>query len=227
MFNFITTVGGPYNQEYANKSVRMLRRNCSIPFIPYCVTDYVEGFDEEIRIISPAKKVRGWWNKMLTLSDKMPSGWILVMDVDLIINGDITYVIEYMMQANNRFSAYADAIHWENCKLSSSFMFFKSGELQDVYEKFIREYENIIDFKGGDQGWLNTQITNVTYVDELFPNLKRSLKFDLASRDDLSNRKLVLPADIETSIGIIDCHGNPKPQQLFELGWIPALRNWY
>jgi len=227
MFNFIITVGGQYNQEYANKSVRMLKRNCTIPFKSYCVTEYVDGFDEGIQLIEPEKIVRGWWNKMLILSDKMPSGWILVMDVDLIINSDITHVIEYMIAANNNFTAYSDAICWENCKLSSSFMFFKSGSLQHVYEKFLSEYNDIVDFKGGDQGWLNGQLQDITYINEIFPNIKRSLKFDLASKEDLRNHKLILPIDIDSTVGIIDCHGNPKPHELVKYGWCPAVRNWW
>lgn len=226
MFNFIVTVGGRYDQEYANKSVRMLRRNCKIPFNAYCLTDYNDGFDPDVTIIRPELTVKGWWNKMLILSRKMPKGWILVMDVDLIINSDMTEIIEYAMNNTRTISAYSDAICWENCKLSTSLMMFQSGSLDNIYQKFIEEYPGIENFPGGDQGWLYTKVKDILYLDEIFPGFKKSLKFNISSKNDLANGKIVLPLDVEDTVKIIDCHGNPKPKDLYQVGWTPAVRNW-
>lgn len=220
-FNFITACVDAYPMEYANKSARMLTRNCRIPFQSYCITDRPEELSKDIIPITPERKVRGWWNKVLSFSPEMPEGWILVMDVDLIIVNDLTEVIEYAMENNIQMAAYADAIHWMNCKFSSSFMLFKSGSLDHIYSNFMANYDSLENRPGGDQVWIEPQLSDILYLDEQFPNLKRSLKFDLAT---ISESNMTLPMEISDDIKIIDFHGNPKPHQLTM--WSIVKNNW-
>ena len=217
--NFITTCGGSYSMDYANKSASMLARNCRIPFRSYCITERPRELSGGI---TPERNVKGWWNKVLSFSPNMPDGWILVMDIDLIIVNDLTEVIEYAMENNSQMAAYSDAINWMGCRFSSSFMLFKSGELEHIYNNFIKNYPSLENRPGGDQVWIEPQLDNILYLDEKFPNLKRSLKFDLAS---ISERRITLPMQISNDIKIIDFHGNPKPHQL--LNWPIVKDNWY
>jgi len=222
-FSFITTCGGQYSMDYANKSNSMLKRNCRIPFDSYCITERPEELTKDIKPIKPERNVKGWWNKVLSFSSKMPEGWILVMDIDLIIINDLTEVIQYGIEANAQMAAYSDAIHWMDCKFSSSFMLFRSGALEPIFKNFMENYDILENRPGGDQVWIEPQLQNILYLDEKFPNLKKSLKFDLAS--SLENDKISLPMKISSEIKIIDFHGNPKPHQL--LNWPIVKENWY
>jgi hypothetical protein len=208
--------------DYANKSASMLSRNCRIPFSSYCITERPGELSGDITPITPERNVKGWWNKVLSFSPNMPDGWILVMDIDLIIVNDLTEVIEYAMENNSQMAAYSDAIHWMGCRFSSSFMLFKSGDLEHIYSNFIQNYPSLENRPGGDQVWIEPQLDNILYLDEKFPDLKRSLKFDLAS---ISEGRITLPMQISNDIKIIDFHGNPKPHQL--LSWPTVKDNWY
>jgi len=221
MFNFVTTCGGPYAMEYANKSYSMMKRHAGMNFTPYCITDRPDELDPEIRPIKPEMEVKGWWNKMLAFSPAMPSGWIVVMDIDLLIVNSIRQELEYGFQNVKQIGAYSDAIHWMGCKFSSSFMIFRSGDLSHIYENFKKNHEQIVDHPGGDQVWLGPQLSDVCYIDEAFPSFKKSLKFDLSKID---GNMLTIPNELSGDIKIVDFHGRPKPH---EIAHVPFVRdNW-
>jgi hypothetical protein len=220
-FSFITACVDKYPMEYANKSASMLKRNCKIPFKSYCITERPHELIGDILPIKPERIVKGWWNKVLSFSPKMPEGWILVMDIDLIIINDLTEVIDYAMKNTAQIAAYSDAIHWMNCKFSSSFMLFRSGDLAPIFNNFMNDYETLENRPGGDQVWIEPQLDSILYLDEKFPNLKKSLKFDLAT---MSENKIHLPMNISSDVKIIDFHGNPKPHQLKM--WPIVENNW-
>jgi len=221
-FSFITACVGGYDMEYANKSASMLARNCNIPFKAYCITDRPDQLSKGIEPITPAKNVKGWWNKTLAFSPNMPEGWILVMDIDLIIINDLTPVIDYALENKAQMASYSDAINWMNCKLSSSFMFFKSGSLSHIYDNFINNYDQLENRAGGDQVWLAPQLDNILYLDEKFNNLKKSLKFDLVQK---TSTGMQLPMRLPSEVKIIDFHGNPKPHQI--KNWPLVKDHWH
>ena len=219
MFNFVTTCVGPYAMEYANKSFSMMKRHAGMNFKAYCITDRADQLDPAIHPIKPEMQVKGWWNKMLALSPSMPEGWIVVMDIDLLIVNCIKEELEYAFKNVKQIGAYSDAIHWMGCRLSSSFMVFRGGELSHIYENFKRNYEQIKDNPGGDQVWLGPQLQDVCYLDEVFPNFKRSLKFDLSKVD---GNILTIPNELSGQIKIVDFHGRPKPHEIPD---VPFVRN--
>jgi len=151
----------------------------------------------------------------------MPEGWIVSLDVDLIILDSIKEELEYCFNNIKQIAAYTDAINWMNCKFSSSFMIFKSGSLNDIYQNFLSNYSKIENFPGGDQVWIAPQLRNILYIDEKFPNFKRSLKFDLSIKD---GNYLHIPKTIESGIKIIDFHGRPKPHEVQQIPFIKE--NW-
>jgi len=220
--NFITTCGGPYPMEYANKAHSMLARNLDIPFESYCITERPYELSDDITPIAPLiDDVRGWWNKLFLFSNKMPDGYILFLDVDLVLVDNITDVINYAYENLEQIACYSDAIHWEGSKFSSSMMFFRSGELHHIYENFLQSYPAINNFLGGDQVWTFPQLDKILYLDEVFPGFKNSLKFQLGTNKEGS---LTVPKRLPKGLRLIDFHGDPKPHQL--LDWSVIKENW-
>lgn len=151
----------------------------------------------------------------------MPDGWNVVLDIDLLLINSIKQELEYSFKNLKQIAAYSDAIHCMNCKFSSSFMVFRSGSLRDIYENFLTSYPTIENYLGGDQVWIGPQLTNVLYIDEKFPNFKRSLKFNLSKRD---GNTLHIPLEITEDIKIIDFHGRPKPHEIATVPFV--AENW-
>ena len=220
--NFITTCGGNYDMIYANKAHKMLSRNLKIPFKSYCITERPSELIPEITPIAPLiDRVKGWWNKIFTFSNEMPNGYILVLDIDLLIINDLTQEISYAIENLKEIACYSDAIGWEGSKFSSSMMLFKSGTLNHIYQNFLENYPAIEGFKGGDQVWTYPQLKEILYLDEIYPNFKKSLKFQLGT---IVNGSLTIPQEVNNEIKIIDCHGRPKPHEI--TNWEVVKKHW-
>ena len=220
--NFMTVCVDSYPVEYANRTFGMLQRNLQIPFSAYCITDRPAQLRSEISpLTSPIPNVKGWWNKPLLFSKQMPEGYILYLDLDLIIIDDITNIVQYAIENLREIACYCDAIHWKGSKFSSSMMLFKSGSLSHIYDEFVQAYPDIIDFPGGDQVWTFPMLKNILYLDEHFPGFKRSLKFELSSRH---GNQISVPEQLPEELKIIDFHGRPKPHELMH--WNVVRDNW-
>ena len=148
LINLVVACVGGYDMEYANKSVSMFRRNVDLDVSAYCITDRPELLDATITPIEPKPVVSGWWNKTIAFSPDMPKGWTVVIDLDVVIIGNITRIIEYAIENTLQMATYNDALHWHGCKMSSSFMIFRSGSLAHIYEKFCSDWPGIQDFPG-------------------------------------------------------------------------------
>jgi len=221
-FNFVFTSGGPYGVEYANKSFSMMKRHAGYPFKAYCITDPQEGLDPEINVIAPEMKVKGWWNKVLGFSKSMPDGWIVMLDVDIVITNSIKSILDYAFTHTKQIAAYSDAIHWMDCKFSSSMMVFKSGSLDYIFQEFKRQYPAIADRAGGDQVWIEPYLKDVLYLDEVFPKFKKSLKFELGQ---IKGNELILPKQLDSEICLVDFHGRPKPHEITHVPFV--AQHWH
>jgi len=204
----------------------MLRRNLGLDFRAFCITDNPNGISSAFEILTPLMpNVAGWWNKVSVFSKEMPGGIILYLDLDLVITGDLTEVIQYAVteiSTKSQIACFSDAIRWMNTKFNSSMMVFRSGSLDLIYQKFCAEYPAIKDFEGGDQVWTAPQLSRVTYLDERFPGFKKSVKFDIATGFD--GHTISLPKYLPIGTLLLDFHGQPKPHQLSE--WAPVKDNW-
>jgi len=129
MLNLVITCGGPYDMIYANRAINMFRRHYKKPIKTWCITERPNELDDGITAITPSITVTGWWNKVLTFGNDMPEGWLVVIDVDLIIINDITHIIDYALENTKQMAAYSDAISWMGCKFSSSLKIFEQGTI--------------------------------------------------------------------------------------------------
>lgn len=80
--------GTKYPIKYVNILYRMVKRNMTIPFNFYCLTDNPEQtFEAAIKTINiPKPNLDGWWNKMHLYNKELKiEGNILYLDLDVVI----------------------------------------------------------------------------------------------------------------------------------------------
>ena len=220
--NFLTVCTDKYPIFYAEKITKQFIRSSKLNIIPYCLTDRPQLVSDWAKPLNLAVKTQGWWNKLNLYNPYNPDGWNLYMDLDIVIQDTFDNEIEWVIQHEPSIACVSDAINWMGEKFSSSFMIFKTNSQKHIFERFIKEHDDICNLPGGDQVWTGPQLKNILYIDEKFPNLKKNLKFDIAIKN---GDKLSLPGTIDSTIKLVDCGGRPKPHDLHMLPYIK--RNWH
>lgn len=226
--NLLTVCTDTYPIEYARKLITKVQQVSNLDITPYCLTDRPEmlkaaGF---ANLIPAMPGIRGWWNKPLLFNPKMAEGWNLYMDLDMVVQQNFDE--EIMWAIDNGFDDYitcvSDAITWMGNAFSSSWMMFKTGKQTDIYDTFMRNSSKIQEYVGGDQVWIGKEMYPKTrYIDMVYPNLKKNLKFQLGRRRPDSSWEF--PEHLDRNIKIVDCTGRPKPHDLEYLYYIKE--NWH
>lgn len=212
--NVITVkTGNRYTVDYVNKMESMLKRHLDIPFTFHCLTEDPEGLNKSIQVIKPPEVLHGWWNKLYLFSDLMPKGYLLYLDLDQVILGNITEIVQECL--GHPFSCYSDHIEWQGEKLGTAFMVFKARSYTSVFDLFYPQRDELKDFPGGDQVWISKTglIPKVFYFNEEFEKKTvQSYKFD------------VVPWGLHSNCKIINFHGLPKPHHVAKSKVV--LENW-
>lgn len=212
MLNIITVkVGNRYSADYPNRMLSMLRRHLKTPFRFYCITDNPAGLDRDILSLCPIIPLAGWWNKLLLFSPFVPSGRMMYLDLDQVITGDITEMVE---NARPPFACYADHIEWQGVKLGTAMMIFDPSDYHKIWRDFYQHREHVMRryADGGDQIYLGQFFGGeVDYLNERYPGAIASYKFDL-------NREQPGPG-----VKLVNFHGRPKPHEV-EQPWL--LEHW-
>jgi hypothetical protein len=207
----------------------MFARNFSFEFDAYCITDKKFGLDQQYNAISSNPKLAGWWNKISIFNQKLRHKHTVYVDLDLLILGNLDEIVLHALQQDRQMACFADHIGWHDIKFGSALMIFEQDRLRWLYNEFEKSLESNQREVGGDQIWLGKRLDDVLYLDEVFPNLVKSLKVDLAhSVKTSSNRisSIELPKNIEKDFLLLNCHGQPKPHQLNDIGWEPINEIW-
>jgi hypothetical protein len=145
-------VGTKYNANDVNRLYRMVDLNMSKPYNFYCFTDDEEG------LLLPIKKKRvydlplhSYWWKM-TIFDK--TMWdnnepTLYLDLDVIIQNDITYLFERVNRELIRIGYIGTEPKIQEYEISvgikhyadvnSSIMLYHPQDMHFIYERFIKE----------------------------------------------------------------------------------------
>lgn len=224
--NLLTVCTDVYPTEYARKLITRFKDITELNVTAYCITDRPEEVKDFATPLERPFKVKGWWNKMFCYSKKLiPCGWNVYLDLDMVLCENFDKEILYAIKKAKKVASFSDAIKWCNNDYNSSFLVFKTGAMDDVYglwESSQREGD-LTYYEGGDQVWTGQlleksgQGKNVLYLDKKFPLTKQSLKFQLGV---LQGDQLRLPLVKPSEVKIIDCNGNPKPDQLEAFDYI-------
>ena len=207
---------------YAQKLHKQFNKLTKLKINHYCITDRPDELPKFVTPIEPYKKSNGWWNKINLFNPEIPRGDILYLDLDVVILNNFDEEIQFMQKREELMCCVSDAIEWMGVKFSSSLMFFKSGVHPKIFENFVKNESLINNREGGDQVWIGPQLSSVCYVDEHYPNLKKSFKFHLAKRN---SKKYEVPMIINDKIKLIDFGGKLKPHQFDKLPYIK--KNWH
>lgn len=226
--NFIVVCTESYPAEYANKSLNMFRRNFDGNFTAFCITDKKEVISSDFICITKQPELSGWWNKISIFNQNLPHKYTLYVDLDLLIMNPLSEVLEFAKgnMADYEIACFGDHIKWHGEQFGSAFMFFEQKKMGWVYEEFLTDLHRNMLTKGGDQIWLGKRLSKILYLEHHFKNLVKSLKFDLGQMSE-DRSTLSIPKKIEHDFILLNCHGQPKPHQLVEMGWEPIRQIWY
>ena len=220
--NLVTVCTGDFPMEYVEKNFNMVSRNLQVPFTAHCITDRPDQLPAGVNYIPHDPGVSGWWNKLKVFSNEMPEGYIMYMDLDIVVLQDFTEEVNWMLDsvADHDLIAVEDAIHWLGERFSSSFMFLESGKLDHIYRNFDPSIQGR---DGGDQVWVGPQLKNPLYVDGTYPTFKQSLRFHLMDAQMPNQYNMPTEEDV-AHLKCLDVHGLYKPHTL--TGWPVIQKHW-
>lgn len=209
--------GSAYPADYVNRMLSMLTRHLAEPFDLYCITEDSTGLDPEIKVIAPPFDVPGWWNKIFLFSPVMPQGETLYLDIDQIITGDLTPLLETCRKSRARLCAYRDPLRWMGSQVNSSWLYYRAPELSFIYDAFRRDLPGVFELEGGDQLYIWQQMKDIYFIDEAVPGAVKSFRFEVCV---VEGETLQVPSDIDAHVRIVNFHGRPKPHELSQVGWV-------
>ena len=221
--NLLTVCTEAYPMIYAEKITKRLCKLSHHEITPYCMTDRPEQINGWAEPLVADPDSHGWWHKVNLFNPAMPPGWNLYLDIDIVILDNFDEEIEWTISKNPTMACVADAISWMDVKFNSSLMIFETGSHVGIHKLYSDNKKTLQTKPGGDQVWVGPQLGDVLYINEIFPYLKKNLKFDLAVAREGGN--ITLPSAISGDIKMIDCSGRPKPDELQALSYI--RQNWH
>jgi hypothetical protein len=242
--NLVTVCVDNYDLEYARKLITKVQQVSKFNIAPFCITDRpaAQAFCNTVR---PALNVPGWWNKIQVYNLNVTPEWTLYMDLDIVVQSNFDEEIQHVIDTGRKdtITCVSDALGWMDNKFSSSWMMFYGSNQVHIYNRFVDALDrdpSLCNFRGGDQVWIGHNVKpSVDYIDDIFPYLKKNLKFDLAvQHDGIPNDGITSSFDsvtykkwkwyndkIDPRIKLVDCGGRPKPHELQQLNFIKS--NWF
>lgn len=129
--------GSLFSAEYVNTLRSMLERNLKLPHKLYCVTNQPEGIDPRVQIVPPPTEStdqfrcrrRMWQYSRDRIAEFGPR--MLCLDLDLVITGDITKIVDRPEALVMLKIGYANVF-------SGSFVLQDTGALHGAYERYKR-----------------------------------------------------------------------------------------
>ena len=173
-------LGDRYSSEYVNNLYKSVRKYCDMDFL--CYTDDWEGIDDDVLIVpfkgripkeewtTPENLLHketslGWWPAWAKLelfaADELKNyNRKIFFDLDIVIQNDITPILEYETDWAIIDSSYWKGENWikdhpKGKAWNSSCIIFKDNEwvydrYQKNWENFVKEYAGIDDFFNGE-----------------------------------------------------------------------------
>jgi hypothetical protein len=204
--------GADFDEQYPLKLYEgLIEHNAATAPDFFCLTS--EEFDAPFQCIPLIYDLPGWWNKMELYRKDMLQGYdrILYMDLDVLIRGDISALIEY------NATPILSLRGFKHDNLSSSIMSFdrSNEDLNLAFDAFMRDPERFMaEFDsrrgafGGDQAFIGTFIEDrweaVQDIQEGVVSYKHHVQ---GKSRDLSE------------FNIINFHGRPRPHEVRWLQW--------
>ena len=171
--------GTKYSSEYVNKLYSMLSKHVYVPFTLTCMTNEPDGILPEIKIKNlPDIGLEKWWWKLLLWNEKYWPGDGMFLDLDIIIQNDITNLFRpshYMKMLYTNWINLDEQKRWtigdnyKYCELNSSVLVWnKHTSRQFIWDDFIENKDKILFLYKGIDNWLENRHKNhlSTYPEE-------------------------------------------------------------
>lgn len=191
-------------KEYVEILHDMVGRNISDKEIYrfVCFTDDLEPYEEGIEKKPLHDALEGWWHKLYLFKKGhfYPGDTVLYLDLDTCIVSGLDHFLTY----KGGLCLLRDVYRPDG--LQSSVMLW-TGDQSYLWEEYVKQGFPQTD-PGGDQAWLESQVSNCEILQTKFPyqfvSYKRRAQFEI-------------PAHAK----IVFFHGLPRPHQCE--GWVPHV----
>ena len=163
--------GTKYGSEYPNRLYRMIQKNCKSEFKFYCCTDDASGLRPEVIPIELPKDIdlETYWWKLWIISNEFPiKGKCLFFDLDMVIQNDITDLIEYdcsdkvyVIKAQWRYFKVTQRGFRTTLNNSSVMLWNNQKRVDKIYDTFMSDPEYYL---------LKHSAGNDNYMEKEFPD---------------------------------------------------------
>ena len=188
MQNIVTVKWGTkYGSEYVNKLHNMISRTARVPFNITCFTDDPVGILSGIKILPLNNDLPIWWNKVYLFCEQnglRPGEQYLYLDLDTLITGDISPLIEYdgdfLILRDFGVVKEPDSFRGYESRFGSAIMSWKHGVWSGLWEAFDSHKDMWMRTCEGDQNFLEQVLDHraVDIVQEKWPGWARSYKYE-------------------------------------------------
>lgn len=151
--------GDKFNHEHVNRLYRMVCKNLDGDFNFICYTENPNNINSNIIIRSlPDYDFENWWWK-LTLFKYPAENMTLFLDLDIVIQKNITHLKKYCVENKLRliksyWKPYRVARAKLDTKLNSSLLLWK-GDLTYLWKKFYKDQDYYMTKYNGIDGYLD------------------------------------------------------------------------
>ena len=165
--------GDRYTAEHVNRLYKMVKRNMSLPFSFYCLTEDSTDINPEVNIIDLdlSLDLKKWWWKVCLFQDNLVSGDVnLYLDLDVVIQQSIDHmfydtpqvgIIDRSYVTNSFFCNREhddDFLSSSRTYYNSSILSWRNNSQQHIYDTFIKDKEWFTYFYRGLDGFLFNEI---------------------------------------------------------------------
>jgi len=191
--------GGDYTYKHVDRLKDMLADKAGISFNFLCLSD-VPGPD----VVPLRDGLPGWWSKMEVF--KLP-GPCIYFDLDTIICGSLHKAADLAKRVP--FAILRDAYRGKSdpTAMQSSVMMW-CGDMSHLYSAFISDPIRHMQIKGGDQAFIETQISKTTYIQDELPGQFISYKVDVRGKHVPDNARVIF------------FHGHPRPWEQTDIPYV-------
>mgnify|MGYP005991706421 FL=1 len=224
--NFICVLwGAKYSEKYVETLYNMVKRNTTLPFNFYCLTDRDhKAFTDNIKSIRiPDPQLQHWWNKMHLYNPELGlEGNCLYIDLDVVIVGNLD---EFFTFGKDEDFCVIRDFGQPSTTINSSVLRFNQQHHNHIWKTYI-ERKDTFDKLHGDQNvitdlmWEHKQ--KVYFPDEWtysykWPERGKPKKYDKYKPDQH-------PLKTDSKICVFHGHPNPDYAMKYQSGeWIKDL----
>lgn len=173
MVNIITVKwGNKYSSNDVNNLYKMVKKNVTIPFTFYCITENPTDLQPDIFIIHNdlSQDLDGVWNKLLMFKpDFLPSGTKLYLDIDTVIQNNLDELISNVSDKLTMVQCYWKEFERDKDRdpttRNSSVLLWKD-DLSYIWDKFIENPDYYMTVHLGIDRWMEKQQISVDYFKE-------------------------------------------------------------